>query len=337
MNQADNTSKIIVKSMLIIALAYFSQYNFFMCIVAVFLMPAIISSFICNYGLLKAIYTSVSAIIFCILITLTKKENVIFFNAFLLLCILTPGILIGICFEKKRSFSDTLVLNSAFDCFMFFLVLIVVKFVYNTSIADEIQGFFTDTFSDQIMLIKSLYPSYSEHIDEIEHQIFNTIYVALPGIVPFVVAASSIAIFAIKYAICKSACASLMIKKNIFADGFDTFHISVVTDVVLALALIGLFTSTSMKWLMICINIILIILVLAFITFVAIIDFKLKERFHNTSKRIFTLAGIFLLSIAISLFMPVVNFVYVFILFGILDSFFDFRKLACKKGEINEI
>jgi len=100
MNQADNTSKIIVKSMLIIALAYFSQYNFFMCIVAAFLMPAIISSFICNYGLLKAIYTSVSAIVFCIIITLTKKENDIFFNVFLLLCILTPGILIGICFEK---------------------------------------------------------------------------------------------------------------------------------------------------------------------------------------------------------------------------------------------
>ena len=85
MVQANNMSKIITKSMFIIALAYFSQYSFIMCIAALFLLPAIVSSFVCSHGVSKAVYTSISAVVFCVFIALTRSETDIIANVIVLL------------------------------------------------------------------------------------------------------------------------------------------------------------------------------------------------------------------------------------------------------------
>ncbi len=336
MAQKNNISKIIIHSVLIIALSYFSQYSYTMYIVALFAMPAIISLFICNYGISKAIYANISAFVFCVIIAMTRNDTSIPITALLLLFALIPGIIIGICFTKKYSFTDLMIINTAFDCIVLLFMLILAKFLYNASISSEIQSIFSETFSDQILIIKSVYPAYAEQIDAMEHEIFNAIYIALPGMIPFAAALASITLYIVRYAICKSVIKRCLVENNIFSDGFDTFRPGIVTNIALAVAIFGIVVATSMKWFMIFANIILIILALYFVTFVSIVEFRLKEHMHNTAKRVFTIITIFVISILISIFMPIINFVYIFILIGILDSFFDFRKLSEKKGEINE-
>ena len=219
----------------------------------------------------------------------------------------------------------------AVDFLLLTVSVFVCKFIFEFNIASELREIFLNNFNDNLSILKSLSPEAAEQLKNSEHQIFNTLYVLVPGILPFVFSLVFIFTFLLQYAMSKIVCTGYFVRSSHFQDGFESFKPGIVTNIVLAFMIMTILFETSNNMVMICLNIAIIILMLYYITTISYIEFKFKQRGYYAGKRFGLIAAIVAISVVSSLFLPVINMIYIFVFFGFLDSIFDFRKLNVKK------
>lgn len=330
MSVRNNGTNIFITALFILISAFMSKYSMLIFMISFFLVCALNSYSVCNYGADKTVYINVSAVIFYVVASFFNKTLIITDIAQLCV-ILLPGIITGACFKKKLAFKDTMIAVLGFYFLVLLGVLCVCKYKFNMDITGQLRDVTTRNFTDQLSVIRSLYPDFSSYITSMEYQIFNTLYVLLPGIIPFATGLVLVFAFLLQYALSKMACTRYLIHEASFQDGFDTFKLGLVTNIAFALFVVTILFEKSAMVVMICVNAALFILLLYFVSALSFIEYKFKARAFYPGKRLALTALILIVSLITSTIVPIVNFIYIFIFFGFLDSIFDFRKLNAKK------
>lgn len=310
--------------------AFISKYNTLILLASIFFISTLVSYSICNFSLIKAVCMSGCAVIFYT-VTSFVKHSLAPNDAITLCMLFLPGLVIGISFRAKLSFRDTFFLAVVIDSLILIGLFAVSKYFYKLDITAQIRNTFLADFDDKLNLLKSLSPEVFEQIKSNEHQIFNALYILMPGLIPFASALFFVFFFLVQYGISKLACMEYIIRSNSFNDGFDTFRPGIVTNITMILMFITIMYETSQKVVMVCINLALFIMMMYFITTLSFIEHKLKQRGLYPGKRFGIMIAVIVLTIVFSVIVPVVNFVFIFVFFGFLDSLFDFRKLKIKK------
>lgn len=331
MSEKNNTFNLIINGVIILILTVLAHNNGIAYIAALFVIPALISRLLCVHGVLAAVLTATAALVFQFVSAITTGNENFLFNSCLSLAVVLPGFVIGYCFKNKKPFSDMLVISAGIDFIFLLAALLAMKYFANINLTSEIRSVFSDTFTEYFEIIASVYPEAGLQFAQMENELYNTLYIAVPGLLPFSVFAVSVLMFLIKYAVSKNLCASYLVESGNFISGFDTFSLGLVTSIAFAFFVVCFIMSTSNMWLMIFLNAVLFVLLLYIIVTISIVDFKLKERIRSPFKRYCALFSMAVLSIIITAFIPIINPIYVFIIIGVLDSFVDFRKLRTKK------
>ncbi len=336
MSKQKNTANIIINTLSLIVLTTLSMYYIPVCIVSLFLIPALISRMICNWGLPKSILAGLTAIIFCIVYSLTGTMGLEYTSIISSMLFLFPGYIIGISYRKSLKFAETLSASVALDFIVSAALIAYCKYGLGVNLTEQLRGNMTDFLFSQIDIIASLYPDTASQLADTEGQIFSTMYVVTPGLIPFCIFVSSIIMFLPRYMLSKSFCNKYLIENSKFSGGFDTFSAGIVTFVAYLICIAGITLSTSNLWFMVFFSAFLCISCIYILVALSIIDFKLKAKTYSAQKRYLLLFLIMILFILLCVVMPVINPIYIFLLIGITDTFFDIRKLKPKKGEFHE-
>lgn len=336
MSRQKNSSNIIINTLSLLVLTTLSIHYFPLYLVCVFLIPAIISKMICNHGLSKSLLAGISIIIFVIVYVLTGVTAIKYTAVLQAVLIILPGYILGISFSKSLKFSETLTSSIAIDFIISALFIAYYKYILNINLAEEMRNNMSDVFFNQIDLISALYPEAASQLSDAKGQVFRIMYVVTPGIVPFFIFLSSILLFLPKYMLSKAFCKKYLIENCKFQGGFDTFSVGIITFIAFLICIAGMTLSTSNLGFMVFLCAFLCISFIYMLVALSIIDFKLKTKTRSTQKRYLMLLLIIILLVILCAVMPVINPIYIFLLIGITDTFFDIRKLKPKKGEFYE-
>ncbi len=320
----------IISAVFMILSVFLSRYSGLMFFVSFFINSALISYIICQFPVLNTLCILLSSVVF-FGVTSFINHTASLSDIFILGLLFVPGCVLGISFKTKQTFKDTFIIAMTVDFLILTVSVFVCKFVFEFDITSELRAVFLDNFSDNLSILKSLSPDIAVQLKNSEHQIFNTLYILVPGILPFAFSVIFVFAFLLQYAISKMVCMGYLVRCSHFQDGFDSFRPGIVTNIVLAFMIMTILFETSNNIVMICLNIALIILMLYFITTLSYIDFKFKQRGYYAGRRFGLIAAICVISVVSSLFLPIINMIYIFVFFGFLDSIFDFRKLNIKK------
>lgn len=322
-------------TILIMLSVFASKYSSLLFVVSLFLVPALNSHITCKCSFVTAVYADISAIIFGIVSSLIS-DTFSYFDLMTYLYIIIPGMIIGLSFKNKKSFKDIMIYSLAFDFLMLIGILAIVKFGFGFNLTKEIQNTIVALYDEYIDIFKALYPASAKELDNVRNTLFEAMYIGIPGIVPFVASVLFMFTFLLKYAMCKIACMKQLITSGNFADGFDTFRPGIVTNISMLIFLFFSFFGDSIFFSLMCANCVLFILMLYFVGALSFIEYKLKASIFYPLRRFAILVAILVVTFILTLQAPIVNFLYIFILIGITDSLFDFRKLKNKKGEADE-
>ncbi len=336
MSPQKNTVNIIMNTLSLLVLTILSMYYIPVYIVSVFLIPALVSKMICNNGLAASIFAGLSVIIFCTIYSLTGTMGFEYANIISTMLFLIPGYIIGIGFKKSFRFADTLTASVSLDFIVSAALIAYCKYGLSINLTEQLRNNMTDFLFNQIDLIASLYPDAASQLADTESQIFSTMYVVTPGLIPFCIFVLSIIMFLPRYMLSKSFCNRFLIENCKFSGGFDTFSTGIVTFIAFLICIAGITLSSSNLWFMVFFTCFLCISCIYIIVALSIIDFKLKAKTYSAQKRYLLLFLIMILFIILCVVMPVINPVYIFLFIGITDTFFDIRKLKPKKGEFHE-
>lgn len=320
----------ILITLLLILCTFISRYNVLVHFVSIFFISAAVSYCICNFSFLKTLYMSGCAIIFYVVASFANRSFVPA-DAITLSVLFLPGFALGLSFKAKFSFRDTFFIVLLIYALILIASLAISKLVYGINITAQIRDIFLGDFDDNINILTSISPEAFEQLKTNEHQIFNALYIFMPGLIPFIFGVVFVITSLIQYGISKMLCMKYLIQSCAFKDGFDCFRPGIVTNITLVLMIITVMYETSQNAAMICINAVLIILLIYFVTTLSLIEHKLKQHGLYPGKRFAILAAVVVLALIFSLVVPVVNFIFIFVFLGFLDSLLDFRKLKIKK------
>ena len=321
---------IFFSSLAITATTLVALYSNAIFMIMFFVCCVINANSVCKNGFLKTVIINFCTTVFCA-VGCIISPHMSLHDMLILPLIIIPGITMGFSFTKKCAFKDILVYQIAFYFLFFIAILAGLRFFYDFDMTKELREITVTGFGEQIGILKNFSSDFNINYEDVESQIFNMLYVVLPGTIPFGVFLISIAAFLIQYAFCRGFCAKYFIKTSTFLDGFDTFKVGIPTNVVFVLSLITAFLDSSMFIVMISINIAMIILVLYLVETLSLIEHKLKVLGQNAIKRKIIIFIIMITSLVFSTLLPIINVFYIFIILGITDSIFDFRKLNAKK------
>lgn len=317
-------------TVVMIILTMFSAHSLLFFSLSIFIVPVLISYIICNHCLRHAIYTAVSSTIFYMTTAVVTKicaPEDIFKIAFLML----PGFSIGLCFTKQGGFRETMFFSVFADSVVFLVLLAVSKYLLKFNLTQEIRDAIVFVFDAQSEILKNIAPDIGEIFSQYGFEIFNIMYLMLPGLVPFSILTIFIIIALVRYAFAKIVCAEFFVRTSKFTDGFDTFRVGLVTNIVLIISGVVMLSTSSAKLSIACTNIVLVVFLLYFVTAISNIEYKLKYKIRYPSTRFLVITFIIICAILLTTMFPVANFFYIFVFFGFMDSLFDFRRLNINK------
>ncbi len=335
MSVKNTGTRVFFITVLIVLSVFASKYSPLLFILSLFLVPALNSYITCSSTLSAVVYTNTAAIIFGV-VSSWISGAFSFFDLLSYLYLIIPGMIIGLSFKNKQSFKNIMVYSIAFDFLMLIVILAVVKFGFNFNLTKEIQNTIVALYDEYLDIFKSLSPISAKELNDVRHALFEVMYIGIPGTVPFVASVMFMFTFLLRYAICKITCMKQLVNSGNFADGFDTFRLGIVTNISMLIFLFFSFFGDSRLFSLMCANCVLFILMLYFVGALSFIEYRLKSGICYPIRRFAILIVIMAATLILTLQAPIVNFLYIFILIGITDSLFDFRKLKNKKGEANE-
>lgn len=331
MSQQNKTSNLIISTVILMLITLVSQVNIVASLAGIFIIPAVVAFVFCNYGILKSVFSTMAVLVFCainICIGYIDAFPILIVFAFVSVIL---GYVIGISFSKGYNFSYTLTVSVAIDFIILIIAVAYCRCILKLDITQEIQNTVSENFFANFDVIKSLLSQTDIHIDEYEEQLFNTLYITLPGLLPFVSFLVSIFVFMIRYFVSKALCRKYLITAEKFTVGFDIFSPGRGTLIFLGVCALGITLSTTNKWMMIFFCSALCVLTLYMLSAFAVIDFKLKEFVSSTAKRVIIMVLICFVLVILSTVLPVLNPFYILAFLGLTDTIFDYRKIRSKK------
>ena len=333
MDISKKQTNIYFSAIALLLLCFIAGVGTFSYLTMLIIVPVFCAYVFCTNSDANFVYICVSSIVFSIVTALTAGISAVTALVSTIL-LLFPGVILGFSLKAKKDFNFALVFHMIYDFSLLLAVLAILRYGYNINVTAAIRDTLSETFTLNLGIIKSLYPQLVSVLEENEHQLFESIYIGLPGYVPFFASVIFVFVFMVRYALCKVFFMRYLIANDIFSGGFDTFRNTAVTNY-FALAMLFLSSvSESSIFSMICLNVLFIIVILYFVGGVSVLEYRLKDKIHHPAKRLFVMMGIFVALLIFSIFLPVINFVYVFLFLGFADSLFDFRKLNTKKGDL---
>jgi len=332
MDKEKKQGSIYLFAIIILLSCFVADTNSFSYLIMFVLVPVFVGYVLCTNSARDFIFVFISAILFPVIMKLSHGFSVVpsIISTTLLLI---PGVILGFSIKSKKDFKYTFVIHMIYDFSLLLIALGIIRFGYNINITEVIRDTISETFNLNIGIIRSLYPQAISVFENNEHQIFEAIYIGLPGYIPFFASIIFMFIFLLRYALCKVFFIRYLITNEVFSGGFDTFKNDVVTNCFALIMLFLSYVSETPVFAMLCLNAFFIVVLLYFIGGISVLEHKLKDKIHHPGKRLAAIIGIFVLLLIFGIFLPVVNFVYIFVFLGFADSLFDFRKLNAKKGD----
>lgn len=335
MNTKHQNFNIYLSAFTLLMFCFLSQISPFVYVLALFAIPVLNAYIVYAFMPLYAVLANIAAVIFCFTINFPAfNSGLISFMSVSLLLI--PGIILGYCFKKKKTFNEIAVFSVAYDFLIFVILMAIVRFVYDVNFTEFLHNALSETFSESFAMIKSINPLVADVFNENEHDIFNAFYIGLPGFVPFAAAIVSMVIFLLRFVMCRIFCVKIFIKEENFASSFDCFRPGLITNCCAIISLFFVYMSEINLFTMACFNLLLIVLCVYFAGGLSLLENKIKQKVHYPGRRLFAILTIIVSLIFVSFIIPIINLPYLFIFMGFADSLFDFRKLKQKKGEFYE-
>jgi hypothetical protein len=254
-------------------------------------------------------------------------------NLMITAILIVPGVICAYLFKTKKSFLSILSYTCLFDFLLLIAVLAYEKYCLEINFYTLIKDETISTYDTILPLIKSLNQDVSQALEQNEKEVYNIMLKVVPSLTPFFISAFIIFGNLIKYSFCKMKCNSYLIRETKFIDGFDTLRMNAKSNICLAVCILVLLLSTSENTMMIFTNTALCILTIYYVAGLSLIEFKFKQKSVRQGLRLIYILLIVIASLILSLFLPVINLIYIIIFVAFLDSIFDFRKLKTKKGE----
>lgn len=315
---------------------FLALHNTLFYLAFIFVVPMLLSVITYAYGFTESLMTCVCAAIFSALTSFLSNPPDVVPGVINTLTLCIPGIIIGYCFKIKSSYKDIVISTSIYDFILLLTMLAIVKYANKINITDTVHETMFSIYYSQIDIIKSLNTDFAKTIEQNEETILSALYVCIPGLFPFVATVIIVLANTLKFGLCKMSCSAMMMKKENFSDGFDVFKTSVVSVIAFALFAATVLIAESMTAFMIGANAMLVVLFLYYLRGISVTEFKMKQKFVPPVPRLLALTGILIVSLLSATIFPVINIIYVFIFIGVLDAFFDFRKISYNKDEANE-
>ncbi len=318
----------------VLILTFLSINSTLVYILALFLVPALVSYLCCISNRFEALLAIAAVIIFSFVTSFVSFSiQTALINLIITTMLIIPGLICAYSFKAKKSFASILFFTCLFDFVLLILALAYSKYYLEINFYTLIREEIILTYEQTLPLIKSLNKDVSYVFEQNEKEIFRLMVKFIPSLTPFFLSTFIIFGNLIKYAFCKISCNSYLIRETMFIDGFDTLRMNAKSNISLAVCILGLVLSTSDNTMMILTNTALSILAVYFVSGLSFIEFKLKQKSVRQGLRLIYMLLIVIVSLILSVFIPVINLIYIIIFVAFLDSLFDFRKLKIKKGE----
>lgn len=320
-----------------ITISYLSIYNLLFLIVTYLAIPMLISRIYYQNGFISSLYVGIAIIVFnniCCYICNHPYINSAAF-IFTLYC-LVYGYILGFCFKKHYSYQNILKTTCAFDFILILLVFAVLKYYAKVDITLLIRRISSDSFYDFVEWIDIIKPDIDLSFLDDKTSILEFFYIFIPGIIPAITIIFSLISSTIRFFVCKSFIRQYLIKDENFSDGFDKFRVSSVTNIVFILCIIINLSDNTNVLTITCMNMIFVISVLYSINTISIIEYNLKKRSVSVLYRVGMTILYFIIAAVVTGIIPIITIPDLLIITGFSDGIFDYRKLNCKKDELNE-
>ncbi len=316
--------------------AFFGMYFSLLYPLALVLVPVFISYVFVDKGVWETIFTSLAIVIFsfiCFAIVKITNLGVVCVCAMIYII---PGIILGILYTRKSSFKSTLIWLIAFYYLVILLSFAYINYALKLNISNELRVYLTNNFNMFWDLIGIYKPEITNALVTEKYALYNTFYSIIPGLLPFGLTLIFIIISMLQYALGKRISSRVIIRNEYFADGFDTFKLSGVSNIAFIISILVFLADFNNITTMIFMNITAIITMLYTLEAISLLYYKIKQNTPSYSKRIGVTLVIIIGIAASSVFIPITNVILITSLIGFADSIFDFRKISINKDEYYE-
>ena len=320
----------------VLLFSHISLYNTPLKLLVFLLMPPVISYMIYKNGIIPTAMMCISSIVFNILTAIylpVISGSIATFNTFLLL---VPGFVCGVLISKKLKVLDVLLAVTISVIIFPLIMMAYAKYSANLNFYKEISNIIMVDFDRQFHMMKTLYPEISQFLNGNENELLSAMAVYIPGLMPCIAIIISTIYALIIFGFSKSLLKRNMINDLFFINGLDCIFIPRTVTFALVISLVLMFFETDSVTAMVAINIFLVTLMFYMLHGLSLIEYFLKQKNLNSVVRFISLAGIIILLMLASAFMPLLNPVFSLAFLGMTDSSSDFRKLYTNKDEVNE-
>ena len=243
----------------------------------------------------------------------------------------------GILILKKFKVRDILIFVSASVIIFPLISLAYAKYRLDFNLTKVLSDFFDEFFYEQFKILKSVLPEFKEMISAGDQDIFSTLTIFIPGLIPAISIILAIFYSIIIYAVSKAMLRKKMVENSFFIQGLDCIYLPKINTSVLFVLIILLFFETSTFFTMGLLNVFIVLFVCFMLQGLSLIEYKLKQKNLNTLVRLLALIGIVIVLSLVSALMPILNPVFALSILGISDSSNDYRKINSNKDDCNEI
>ena len=322
-----------IYSILAILISYFGLVFAPIALLSALVVPVILSVIMYGYGICNGIYTALSIIVFNSVNTFLFTDNLSFYGLIYSVFTVISGLVIGTNHIKKTSYKTFLICVGTYYTICSLMFFAVVKYLLRFDVTNFVRFYFVESYNMVFEALRVYYPSLLSTIAIPEYELFNTFYCVMPGMVPFMTIMSIIFTTFVQYGICKLLINNYFIKNLNFSDGFEKFKLTFFSAIVFLISFLINSSNINNILSMVSLNVFMIIFMLYIMEAASILYYKLKQSITSRAFRILLFCVIAVFSIAISVFVPVVNIFYIFVFIGLTDSIFDYRKLGENNNE----